>query len=724
MNYDTIIIAEKPIAGKTIALLLSDNDFEEIKEKNHPTYTFETKILGNAILIPLKGHITDVDFPPKYSNWYLDQRELVKSGQIIYKMTEPIIAKILSETNGKRIIIATDADREGESIGREAINILIQKNPKIKIERAYFSSITKDEIEETFAKPSVLNPKLADAADARREIDLYWGAALTRNLSTTSGMVGHNFLSVGRVQSPTLEKVVARENEINNFISTPYWEIQIDLHNSSLNKEEARNENKKEETFTAEHKKGRFTKKEEAGTAFAKIEKTAKVINIEKKETTLKRPEPLNTTDFLRQASAMNIDTVKAMEIAERLYMQGYVSYPRTDNREYVGVNFNKILTNLRNSEFDKSIDLVLSQDKIVPSKGTATKDHPPIHPVDLPDKNKLSKYEWQIFKLIVDHFLATLYKDAKANTTTVELDANSEIFVAKGLIFIERGWLDIYKYVSHKEAVLPPLSIGDILDILDKRLLSKKTQPPPRYSQGTLIKLMEKFNLGTKSTRPAILQKLYGRKYISGQNQIVPSEIAKVVIETLQKHADEVVTPDMTAKLEDEMNGIEEDKATKEGVVEDSRQMLLHILEVLYKNKQNIAQDIKKVYEKANSFGSCPICGSNLKKIKSFKGKFFVGCSKYPDCRQAYPLPQSGEFSYANKQCEVCKAPIITRKVGRTTREFCINPQCKTNKDFYDNYNANKNATNKEVKKETESEKLLKVEEKKIRKPRAKKVK
>lgn len=714
MNYDTIIIAEKPIAGRTIAQLLSDNDFEEIKEKNHPTFVFNHKILGNTILIPLKGHITDVDFPSKFSNWYMDQRELVKSGQIIYKMTEPIIAKILSETNGKRIIIATDADREGESIGREAINILVLKNPKIKVERAYFSSITKDEIEETFAKPSVFNPKLADAADARREIDLYWGAALTRNLSTTSGFVGKSFLSVGRVQSPTLEKVVAREKEINDFISAPYWEIEIDL--------EKENQQKEKIVFTAQHKKGRFTKKEEAENAFTKVGAKAKVINIDKKETTLKRPEPLNTTDFLRAASAMNIDTVKAMEIAERLYMQGYVSYPRTDNREYVGVNFNKILQNLKNSEFDKSIDLVLSQDKIVPSKGASTKDHPPIHPVDLPDKDKLSKYEWQIFKLIVDHFLATLYKDAKANTTTVDFDANSEIFVAKGLIFIDRGWLDIYKYVSHKEAILPPLSIGEILDIIDKRLLSKKTQPPPRYSQGTLIKLMEKFNLGTKSTRPAILQKLYFRKYISGQNQIVPSEIAKVVIETLQKHADEVVTPDMTAKLEDEMNGIEEDKATKEGVVEDSRKMLLHILEVLYKNKQNICQDIKKVYEKANSFGSCPLCSSNLKKIKSFKGKWFVGCSKYPDCRQAYPLPQSGEFSYADKQCEVCKAPIITRKAGRTTREFCINPQCKTNKDFYANLNAQKSEV-AQVKTDILPEKILKAEVKKtVKKPRAKK--
>jgi DNA topoisomerase-1 len=691
MIYDTVIISEKPIAGQSIAYILSGGKMTEKRDKGQVVFEFNHDKMGKTILIPLKGHITDVDFTKEHVSWYGNLNNMVTAKAIYYKTTEPQIVKSLNDVSTKRIIVATDADREGESIGREATNILLHKNPNVKIERAYFSAITNDELNNAFNDAKPLDEKMADAADSRREIDLYWGAVLTRFMSTNTGLVGKDFLSVGRVQSPTLAKIVEKEFEIDNFISTPYWEINI-----TLEKEENEDpkKNKKEKVkFKAEYKKGRILKKEDAEKIFAKLKENAKVINVEKKETTIKRPEPFNTTDFLRAAANLNVDAMKAMSIAENLYMRGYVSYPRTDNQTYIGVNFEKILKDLKGSEFDDAIDKILKLGKIVPSKGVTTKDHPPVHPVSLPPRDKIHPEDWKVFKLITDHFLATLYKDAKANTTSVDFDANTEIFNSKGLSFIDKGWLEIYPYVAQKEAILPELKVGEVLPIVDKELLAKKTQPPARYSQGTLIKLMEKLNLGTKSTRPAILQKLYDRKYIDGKKQIKPSDMAKTVVKTLKDYADHVVSPDMTAKLEEEMNDIEKGEITKDNVVEDSRKMLLEILVELYKNKAEISTNIKATKLQANLVGVCPLCKSNLVKRNSRMGKIFVGCSAYPKCTQSYPLPQKGTIAFTDKACVICKAPIIqmTPMKSKEVIEFCINPNCESNKEAREKYLARK---------------------------------
>ena len=239
----------------------------------------------------------------------------------------------------QKIIVATDADREGESIGREAVNIVLNKNPNIKIKRAYFSAITKQELNKSFKELIDLDNRIA-AADSRREIDLYWGAVLTRFMSTNTKMTGKNFLSVGRVQSPTLAKVVEKELEIEKFVSEPYWEIEIILD---------KNKNK----ILATYKKGRITDKKLAEKIFENIGNNAKVVRIDKKENVIAKPVPFNTTDFLRAATNINLDAMRAMAIAEQLYMKGYVSYPRTDNQTYIGISFKEILTNLKCTDFD-----------------------------------------------------------------------------------------------------------------------------------------------------------------------------------------------------------------------------------------------------------------------------------------------------------------------------------------------------------------------------------
>jgi DNA topoisomerase-1 len=249
---------------------------------------------------------------------------------------------------------------------------------------------------------------------------------------------------------------------------------------------------------------------------------------------------------------------------------------------------------------------------------------------------------------------------------------------------------LEFYSYNKVKEEALPELKKGDVVKVDDKELLSKKTNPPPRYSQGTLLKLMEDLNLGTKSTRPTIIDKLYARQYIEGKKQIKPSELAKAVILSLENHAETVAKPDMTAKLEDEMNFIEEGKIKKDAVVLDSREMLSQIISELEQNKEAISKDVNAGKNNIEIIGVCK-CGGNLRKMISKRGKRFISCSNFPNCKITYPLPQKGELIFENLTCDVCGAPRIKLKGKSGELNICINPECKTNKDWREQYNKKK---------------------------------
>ena len=671
----TIIISEKPIAGRKIAEILSNKNFKENKKGRDSFFDFQHDTFGDVVLIPLKGHISSVDFPKEYSNWYKTSLlDLANKVSIIYSEKEKNIISILKKEtkDADEVIIATDADREGESIGKEAINYILKGNKNIKIKRVYFSAITKEELDKAFSNLKELDYKLADAADTRREIDLIWGAVLTRFLSLSTRNTGKAFLSVGRVQSPTLTKIVERQLEIEDFKPVPFWEIEI------LCKKETETE-----TFKAKYKKGKFDKLEDAENIFKELGNKGKIIKITKRERSIKKPVPFNTTDFLRAAINIGFDAIKAMSLAEKLYMEGYVSYPRTDNQKYIGVDIKKTLKEIGKGDYASKVKEILSQDKIIASQGKEAKDHPPIHPVTYLPEEKASKEEYKIYCLIVDRFLATLAKDAKAYTTTVDIDVNKHIFVAKGQIITYKGWMKYYKYKIVKEETLPDLNENDILDIKNKELLAKQTKPPAYYSQSSLIKLMEDLNLGTKSTRPNIISKLYARKYISGRKQLVASDLAKSVIKSLKNHASDITKPEMTAKLEEEMNNIEKGKLTKDKVVLDSRELLTKVLKELEKNKLAIAKEINNKATEIETFGKCPNCGSPLRKMRSKKGKLFVSCSNFPKCKTSYPLPQKSEFTFEDEYCDVCKSPKITLKTKNGFAKMCINPNCETNKKW-----------------------------------------
>jgi len=665
-----LIIAEKAIAGRRIADILSNGT---AKEQRDGALFFSFDSEGKKFMIvPLRGHIMDVDFPKHLAPWIGTDLVKLTNAEILYNGKEKQIISFIKKHSKDfdRVIFATDSDREGESIALEALTCLREKNPKIKIKRANFSAITKEEINTAFKELNEFDFNFADSADARREIDLVWGAVLTRFLSIVSGRLGKEFISAGRVQSPTLALVVAREREIRAFKPKNYWRIEAKFE-------------KEKKKFNASHKKGRFWEKEEAEKAFAKKAEHGEVKKVSRREKTLARPEPFNTTSFLRAATAIGFSAAKAMSLAETLYQQGLLSYPRTDNTVFpVSINLRKILKQLSHvSEFNADVKELLARKKLIPSKGKKpTKDHPPIHPVDYP-KRKLSDQEWKIYELVCRRFFAVLSDNAKVEAMTVNIDLATEPYIATGQRFIEWGWKKVYPYSKSKEVILPELKEGDLVKLLNLELLAKETKPPARYSQGSLIKAMSEKNLGTKSTRHETIQKLYYRNFIQGAKAIEATNIAFAVIDTMEKFDAVIVKPEMTAELEKEMDEIAAGKKKKNDVVLDSRKMLVNALNDLLGSKVEVGKTLRSALREDSEQFPCTgeNCEGTLVTRKGYSGKRFLGCSAYPKCTVTYPLPQKGKITPGTEPCAECGKPMIKVKTFRYSYSMCIDPNCKT---------------------------------------------
>ncbi len=666
-----LVICEKNNAASRIAYLLSDGKQKQLRHYKLPYYEF-SKGGDEYSLIGLRGHIVEFDYPKKYNNWNkVDEEELIDVEPEKY-ITESRIVSLLKKKGGwaDKIIVATDYDREGELIGLEAVRILLETHPDTDVKRAKFSSLSKSEIKEAFENTKELDIKLAESAEARQEIDLAWGAVLTRFLSKTAGQYGKDFISAGRVQSPTLALIIDRDEKIENFEPDPFWNIDATL--------------KKGFEFRARHEEKRIWDGERAEKIFQKLEgaKEAKTTSFNQKTKKVWPLPPFNTTQFLSEATKLNLSAAQAMKVAENLYQEGWISYPRTENTVYPkSLHLRRHLELLKDSELSKEISEILKQEKIWATKGKKeTTDHPPIHPIKAATKDDLKGREWKIYELILRRFMVTVSPAAKALVRKAEFDIRDEKFKSDGYQVTEPGWMKYYPYYKARNIKIPELEVDEIVPVKDIDLNEDETKPPNRYTQGSLIREMEKLGLGTKSTRHNIIQKLYDRGFVAGK---VPTGTlsGKSVIRTLEDHADMVVKPDMTRTLEEDMEKIAEEGLSKEKVAEESKEMLKKALTSLKKEKEYIRKELKNSLIDQKSLGECPECGGNLVIRKSKRGRF-VGCSNYPDCRQTYTIPRSGSVKSAGGECPECGAPRIRVYHKGDSEELCIDLNCKFSKD------------------------------------------
>lgn len=670
-----LIISEKAIAAKRIAEMLSNKKNTSKKVGSIPTYHF-TVDGSEYTCFGLKGHILKVDFPSAYSNWQnIDPAQLIDAELIKIPTHKGLVSLLKKEAKqADKVIIATDFDREGELIGVDALNQIKASNPDVEIKRARFSALTAKEIDHAFANLDDPDYALAQAGEARQDIDLIWGATLTRFISLSSMRLGRQFLSVGRVQSPTLNLIVLREHERNAFISEPYWQLKARAKHGN-------------EEFVVVHKAEKFWDKKEVDKAVANIGDEAVAVNVKKTEKSLAPPAPFNTTSFLAAAANQGLSPANAMRIAEGLYMKGFISYPRVDNTVYPKtLGFRDILTSLESTaQLGSLAKKINAQANLEPTRGKKmATDHPPIHPTAALAKDAVSEQDWKIYELIVRRFLATLAPKAKMASVRIDFDANGELLFIRGSQTKSPGWLEFYPYGKRKDNPVPDINKGDEVKIVEIIIEDKETQPPARYSQSSLIQKMEELNLGTKATRHNIIKNLYDRGY-THNDPVIPTDLGIAVADTLNKYANKISSPGMTAELEDEMSSIAKGSSNQEEVVDRSRRILAKTLTDLSAKKEEVGQQIRAGILESQTLGKCPNSDGNLRIIRSKKTrKRFVGCSDYPDCKTTFPLPQYGEIIPLGEVCPECGSPKIkVISKGKRPWSICIDPNCVTKEEY-----------------------------------------
>lgn len=669
-----LIISEKANAAKKIAGFLAEGPVKDGKHRSIPNHTFKWQG-EECISIGLKGHVLNLEYSEEYSNWQKVEPSELIDAKIRKAVSEKGVAEAVKAMAKKadKVIVATDYDREGELIGVEALSLVFEANPKLidHVQRARFSALTSGEVKRAFESLLEVSNELAAAGEARQDIDLIWGATLTRWVSRATKRYGNAFLSVGRVQSPTLVLISERERARREFRPEPYWEIEADLKNG--------------EPFKAHHAAGRFKEEAVARAALEKITDTAQVTEIKEKSSVRPPPAPFSTTSFLAAAANIGLSPSRAARIAEDLYMDGYISYPRTDNTVYPpSLDLREVLTPLtRVDGVGDYAKRLLSADKLTPTRGKKeTTDHPPIYPTGYASKDSLRDDQWKIYQLVVRRFLATLSGPAHTLRTTVRLESGGEPLVVAGTVVTSAAWFEVYPYGRKADEELPKLEEGQVVKVLETHFLAKETQPPGRYGQGRLIQLMEQLGLGTKATRPGIIQNLYDRGYVHG-DPLVPTETGMAVARALKDFASEIASHEMTAELERSMDAISEGKVSKDRVVDDSRDILRRVYSHLEGSREQFADIVRSGIREDMVLGPCPGCGKNLIIRRNRKsGKRFAGCEGYPECRVTFSLPPRGDIIPLGTQCDACGAPEIKVVGGRRPWITCINMSCPKKQD------------------------------------------
>ncbi|RMF05448.1 DNA topoisomerase I [Candidatus Woesearchaeota archaeon] len=693
MGYE-LIITEKPNAAKKIAAALADG--KPVKESKggvpyyKVTHGSRDLVVGCAVghLFGLaeksssgsKGGsgsgaktgwnypVFDVVWKPAY--------EVSKDSAYTRKYLS-VLKKLAKDADS--FTVATDYDVEGEVIG---YNILAHVCKVRDGNRMKFSTLTAQDLRKSYeSKSPHIDWGQANAGLTRHVLDWFYGINLSRALTSSVKSVGaFKLLSSGRVQGPALKIIVDREREIRAFKPVPYWQVQLE---GALNGS----------TIVALHEKDKFWDKDEADAVVERASSgSAKVSSVEAKQFKQAPPHPFDLTTLQTEAyRSLRISPKDTLAIAQELYTEGLISYPRTSSQvlpEEIGIK--KIVQALAGQEqYSQHCAALLSKSKLKPNNGKKTDPaHPAIYPTGI--KASLSGDKMKIYDLIVRRFLATLADPAVRETVTMKITASGEVFVSRGTRTLEKGWHEFYgPHLKMEEQTLPNASEGDAVEPFRIDLLDKETQPPKRFTPASIIRELEKRNLGTKATRAQIVDTLFQRGYVYGQ-PIEATELGIQTVETLEKYSPMILDEELTRHFEDAMEEIRQGKKTSEEVLEEAKKVLTEILSVFKSNEKELGRELLKANRKAqdeiNFIGKCPSCKEGDLVVK--RGKFgqFVACTKYPDCKQTYALPKSGLIKGAGKNCPDCGTPmILVIKKRKRPQELCLNPSCPSKKQDAD---------------------------------------
>lgn len=615
------------------------------------------KYLGSGYEVKSSiGHIRDL---PKSNKKAIEiENDFLPHYEILEGKEKVIDDLKKSAKKSTEVLLATDPDREGESIAWHLAESLGLKKAK----RIVFNEITQQAVTEAIKHPRDIDLNLKNAQEARRVLDRLFGYDL-------SGLIWKKVrygLSAGRVQSPALRILVEREKEIQAFITEKYWSIISTVENKTKNKfdltcvKEPRDEKEVEEILKA-GKKDKW-----------------KVSDISERETH-RMPYPPFITSTLQQAASSRLGFApsKTMFLAQRLYEAGHITYMRTDST---------ILSSLAQKQIAQIITKKFGAEKLKPrvfktKSKVAQEAHEAIRPTDF---NKLSAGDTpeqaRLYDLIWIRTVASQMTEAvllsMKLTVTVGENKNIPLFITKGSRVLSQGWYMADTHAIKEDVELPKVKIGEELKFIDIKANEKETLPPPRYTEAGLIKELEKRGIGRPSTYAAIIKTLKDRAYVDKEGRTLkPTDTGETVSDFLSNHFNHYISDSFTAKMEDDLDEI----AT-------GKKEYAKILKSFY---GPFTKDIKSKdkIEKVTNLGKaddkykCPLCKGPM-IIKLGKTGKFLSCEKFPDCAGARTI--EGKILEGPKEtgekCPQCETGKLVTREGKFGKFISCDqfPKCK----------------------------------------------
>lgn len=656
--------------------------------------TIKSYLGSNYKVIASKGHVRDL---PK-SSLGVDIENGFEPHYINIRGKGDVISQLRKEAKtASRIYLATDPDREGEAISWHlALTLGI---PLDRACRVVFNEITKGAIKEAIKKPRTIDMDLVNSQQARRILDRIVGYQLSPFLwkNVKSG------LSAGRVQSVATRIICEREEEISAFVTQEYWTIEVELLDKRGNAVKARlvgfGENKQRPESEAE-----------ALRVCEAIEGNAFRVTSVKRAQKSKQPAPPFTTSTMQQEASrkLGFQSVHTMKIAQELYeginlgpqfggAQGLITYMRTDSVRISSVaqaDAKDYITSTYGTEYAPK------KPPVYKSKGKTQDAHEAIRPsvVTLtPDeiKSKLTPDQYKLYRLIWERFIASQMSAAVYDTVTVDLEANGVHFRAGGYTVKFRGYTSLYDY-SEKEGPeaegylagkLPSMKENDSLTLSKIVKNQHFTEPPARYTDASLIKVLEESGIGRPSTFATIISTIISREYVKRVGRsLIPTQLGEVTTRLMKESFPEIVDYEFTAQMEDQLDSIEQGGITPQALLGKFYRDFKDTLEIAMGNAEK--QKIEVPIEESDIV--CEKCGSKMIYKSGRYGKF-LACPNYPSCRNTLAVDKQGHVvekapvvqpEKAGFTCELCGAEMVVRTGKFGEFYACSNyPACRFTK-------------------------------------------
>ncbi|MFW9920514.1 MAG: DNA topoisomerase I [Candidatus Thorarchaeota archaeon] len=674
-----MVISEKPTAARKIAVALDEKGSPSEVKKRGASY-FECRHGSDTVVVVYAlGHLFELKQTEKGWTYPRLDTEWVPKYEIEKKAVnvKPIIGLIKALAKDMdAFVIATDYDIEGSLIGYLTLKYACRADPKAA-QRMFFSTLTTKELQDSYDNASKsLDFPMIYAGHVRHEVDWLYGINLTRALTLAIKKASDWFkiVSTGRVQGPILAMVAERDRKINVYVPSPYWDIETlgDYKGTEM---------------ALEYSKGRVEIFRDAeGIANALEGSAGKVEDIKRSQVSQPPPVPFNLSGLQAEAYRhFGYKPSKTLALAQSLYLEGVISYPRTGSQMIPPtIDIKQILTKLKErAQFKAHAGKILSGKSLVPMQGKATDPaHPAIHPTGEKPTKRLTPSENKVYDLIVRRFLAIFGSSAKKERLRIDISCEEHLLYSRGQRILDYGWMEYYdKYATLNEKILPDMKEGQAVAIKRSEAVEKRTTPPRRYNPASLLKLLEKEELGTKATRASIVDSVRSRGYTLNDS-FEMSTLGYALYETLQTYVPSLLSPEFTRELQKEMDRILEGETDREAILEEAKKDLLQLLNSFKAKEEMIGRDLvnglQRFWKESEEVGPCPKCGDGkLMIIRSAKtGKRFVGCSNYREnrCDQTFPLPQKGRIASLDKKCQHCGYQMIRVGAGRTGFETCIN--------------------------------------------------